>query len=605
MTAGPATTGLQTGTEREARRNWLIEHGVPHFTGHYSAGVRARLLTVPLFAILAYQLGAATWFEELPATQLFFAPLVPVAMALAATRWFLAPLGLGPSQPARWWRLPAALLVPAFAVLVVTGFTSYGQADPSLWLSPHPWIDFAVIFMSLLTAAVLLSPHEWGSSPRGVDHRWAIFGVVTTALAFFALEGAAFPYVSDGLSAEFWAWLPGLPAIPRALPALIVMAMILARSLHAAGGQATVVPVAPQTGGVDASLALRALPFMLVALGLDTALLRDYTHGWWSAASPFIALLCLLGLFVVYRWLPRRPKSLWFWLAIFVVAYPSWALAMGPPAIMALGRLREGLGAVATIVIINLIYVVLAYVVVEWGLDRIGLSAYRGAKANARDWSASAAQGLPLLLGITALSLHTAEFWEISAEVRMPKFFGFLAVLVAPVVVALLALSVHDIRAQRTAAAQANTGTAAARGLTRNEWINGLLIAGAFNSLVFVGLAIFSFAFFRILADLTVPPDVAAEWVYGDGQQELGPELQRLRAVESPWTRVPLTLTAFSVLYVFVSVMTSQRQRDDFFGWVRTELRQRFDARLEYQAADGRAGEAAGEPAGTGGASAA
>jgi hypothetical protein len=573
-----------TSGERGERRMWLIRHGVPHFTGDYSAGLRSRLLIVPLFAVLAYQLGAATWFGQLSASQLFLAPLVPVALALAVARLFLAPFGLAPSTPSRWWLLPLALLVPALAVLLVTSATTYGQTDPSTWWSPHPWIDFAVIFMALVTAAVLLAPHEWGRTARGTDKRWWILAAVLSAVVFFALESALFRPVSEILSEYLWNVLPGLPTIPVALPALIVMALALAASLRVVHGDVSVdAMAAPPATGTRSNVAFRALPFMVLGLGLDTALLRDYTRDWASILSPFLASLALALLFSCYERLPVRPTSLKFWLPLFVLAYPAWTLVIDPPEILLGGSLRTGLDAVVVIVAINSIYVLIAYVVVEWGLDGITVSAIRGARKNIRLWSAGAIHGLPLLLGITALSLHTAEFWEISAEMTRLRYIGFLSLLVIPVVVVILALSIHDLRAQSSAATSACTSPEPPLRLNAYEWINGLLIVFAFNSLVFVGLAVVSFSFFCTLANLTVHPDVAAEWVYGDGQERRAPELEQRGMVDSPWARVPLTLTAFSVLYVFVSVMASPHERDDFFGWVRTELRKCFDVRLAYR----------------------
>lgn len=83
---------------------------------------------------------------------------------------------------------------------------------------------------------------------------------------------------------------------------------------------------------------------------------------------------------------------------------------------------------------------------------------------------------------------------------------------------------------------------------------------------------------------LAVPNHVAAQWIYGDNAGSPGVErLAQLPFWSEPWTRVPVVLAAFSVLYLTVSLLTDENQRKYFFSAAHAALRQRLAIRIAYR----------------------
>jgi hypothetical protein len=89
--------------------------------------------------------------------------------------------------------------------------------------------------------------------------------------------------------------------------------------------------------------------------------------------------------------------------------------------------------------------------------------------------------------------------------------------------------------------------------------VNALLVIAAYQALVLVPVGISALLLFWAVGRLAVSPDVAAEWVYGDNAGERETRLvDNLSFLGEPWTRVPLVLAAFSVLYLTVTLLTTR-----------------------------------------------
>jgi hypothetical protein len=118
--------------------------------------------------------------------------------------------------------------------------------------------------------------------------------------------------------------------------------------------------------------------------------------------------------------------------------------------------------------------------------------------------------------------------------------------------------------------------------------INALLVIGVYQALVLVPVAIGTLMLFWLVGRLTVSPEVAAQWVYGDNALT-DPNIKGLDKIEGlslfgePWTRVPVVLAAFSVLYLTVTLLTNEKQQEYFFSATSAALQQRLAVRIAYR----------------------
>jgi hypothetical protein len=123
--------------------------------------------------------------------------------------------------------------------------------------------------------------------------------------------------------------------------------------------------------------------------------------------------------------------------------------------------------------------------------------------------------------------------------------------------------------------------------LERRMKINALLVIGVYQALVLVPVGIGALLLFWAIGRLAVTDTVAAQWVYGDNAL-VDPKIRGLERIEGlpffgePWTRVPLVLAAFSVLYLTVSLLTNREQRTYFFSAASAALQQRLAVRIAY-----------------------
>ena len=112
--------------------------------------------------------------------------------------------------------------------------------------------------------------------------------------------------------------------------------------------------------------------------------------------------------------------------------------------------------------------------------------------------------------------------------------------------------------------------------------INALLVVLMYQFFVFAAIVIPLFFLLLLLAQ-AVPPTVAAEWIFGDGQSHRGDQLLQLNPLDSPWIRVPLFLTLFSSLYFAAESLASTESRIDYFSGSDSAIRFRFAVGLGYQ----------------------
>lgn len=116
------------------------------------------------------------------------------------------------------------------------------------------------------------------------------------------------------------------------------------------------------------------------------------------------------------------------------------------------------------------------------------------------------------------------------------------------------------------------------------EAINSVIVSMTYEIIFFFPVTIMAaFAFF-VFAYVTVPPDVAANWIYGDrATKAQANDLIHLPFFHQPWARVALLLTAFSILYLAVELLSDPDKRNIYFGSADKAVRKRLAVRLAYR----------------------
>jgi hypothetical protein len=137
--------------------------------------------------------------------------------------------------------------------------------------------------------------------------------------------------------------------------------------------------------------------------------------------------------------------------------------------------------------------------------------------------------------------------------------------------------------------------------------VNALLVVAVYQALVLVPVGLSALLLFWGVGQLAVSKDMAAEWAFGDsaGTDKMD-QIDAMSFVREPWTRVPVVLAAFAVLYLSVSLLTNKEHRTYFFSAASAALRQRLAVRVAYRlcfgdgtaVADTREGEEAAARAG-------
>jgi hypothetical protein len=290
------------------------------------------------------------------------------------------------------------------------------------------------------------------------------------------------------------------------------------------------------------------------------------------------------------------------------------------------------LGTVA--IVLFIVYVFLVWFFVWFGLDRVSYWAWREIWNDLMRIVQGAAGGLPMLLVFAAFFALTAETWEIVVETDTTKFLSLVGLLVALTLGVLFLLANQQLRqAQRQLTVpdpldpQDEPGNgqplepwqrirqqALRKGPSKDEqtmaavrelfdatptpskgqelspalaWrmrVNALLVIAVYQALVLVPVGLSALLLFWGVGRLAVTTSMAAEWIYGDNAGK--PEeilVDKLSFLGEPWTRVPVVLAAFSVLYLTVTLLTNQEQRTYFFSAAGAALRQRLAVRVAYR----------------------
>jgi hypothetical protein len=278
------------------------------------------------------------------------------------------------------------------------------------------------------------------------------------------------------------------------------------------------------------------------------------------------------------------------------------------------------------------VYVFLVWFFVWFGLDRVSLWVWRELWNDRMQIVQGVAGGLPLLLVFAAFFALTAETWEVVVETQTPKFLALIGLLVALLAGVMFLLTTQQLRncqlqltapepdgdqgppgngqafdpwqrlreqALRPEPSKEEPTTAVIRKLfetaspsghdlspklQRRMRVNARLVIAVYQAMVLVPVGLSALLLFWGVGRLAVSKGVAAEWIYGDNAGEAEERLvDQLSFLGEPWTRVPIVLAAFSVLYLAVTLLTSKDQHQYFFAAANAALRQRLAVRVAYR----------------------
>jgi hypothetical protein len=598
--------------------DWFIEHGVPQFGERYNPRERLRFLVVPFAGLVAFQIGPAPWLGRTTVLQLAVVPPLFLGFALWARR-LVSLLERGRGRGRRWWQVFFWLAALAVAVYLLHR-SSLGP------LGSGAWVDFAAGIVTLGAAVLLSSQYIWRCrTPRLARRRLQLVVLACVTIAVFAVEGT----LVDPFSATLSAHLPWPKVVPPAFPELVAAAALLVLSAAVFRATRDVDLAAPLDPAAIACYP--AVPLLMIVFFVEATVLPRATGGVVQAVLPVAACAVLFAYSALTRsrrlsgqlpaglneWerLKRaasRRSLLTVFLLLYLVGYPAvvWRFV----TVQAAGRDFDGWQAAAIVLCINLLYLLVASSVVGFGLDRIAKWVFREAWQKRGEVVQGLARGVPLLLAFNAFFALTAETWQVATRTAALPFFALVMLLAALSAAFLWVMARQELENQsgfrswrvlRWAALRKDRpGGKGSSGdrfrvvlnarppadedlspqLSGRGRANALLVVMVYQAFVFTPLVGLSAALFWLIGRLAVPAPVAAEWIYGDNAGAAATaRLEAMSFWAEPWTRVPLILAMFSLLYIAVTVLTNDEQREQFFAGASDALRQRLALRVAYR----------------------
>jgi hypothetical protein len=558
-----------------------------------------------VFVVFAYQVAAAPVLGLDP-EQLVVAPAIVIMLALPAVPVLRALLDPGKLRdnltiPQIAWRLAPLGAVVALLIALI-----------------DPWANFAVLLVALFASAILLQPDVRTAAELETRRRRLSLFVVVGVVAF-ALEGL--PLEPAGVEALGALPAPGSNSL-SALPCLLLILFLSLRLSRASGAAETDGPAA-----VKPTPLLDAAPVLVLILGLETAVLPGTVPPWLAAAAPLVLLALVVAAFSVAG-LRRRLRlastcrdSAAAILKERSIPMPALALfgglyLFGYPILV---WMSAGLEIAGLALAVNAVYLVVAWSVGFYGLDRVAAWAAREVFRNIGSVVEGLVRGLPLLLVFTAFLIMTAEVWQAVEGMETRSYLLLLGSLLALTGLFLLMASLREIRAHSEFKTWEDVHEAAKRGggdydetrgevvpeitellkeagevtaddpppeleLSRSQRINALAVVAAYQGLVFVPVTAAAFGFFWWLGDVSVTNELLGNWVEGDNANpaEL-PSFQEEPFLAEPWTRVAALLAIFSLLFFAGNVLSNTELRRAFFAGADAALRQRFAVRILYR----------------------
>jgi hypothetical protein len=267
---------------------------------------------------------------------------------------------------------------------------------------------------------------------------------------------------------------------------------------------------------------------------------------------------------------------------------------------------------------VNLVYLSLVVGIAVFALHQVARWASKEAWKDLRTRIANLGRGLSILVVFAALALLTAETWETMRTISVEGYLLLVGAILG------LAGAFHvstSIQHVTKAAAFGTWSEVCAAAMPKDdnspaleikdllareelkhldpddpeskaprhpleglETINSVIVMMTYEIFFFFPVAIVAAIVFLTFGYVTVPSKIAANWIYGDRAtpKELK-ELTNLWLFQQPWVRVGLLLTAISVLYLVVDILSDPDKRSTYFESADKAVRQRLAVRLAYR----------------------
>jgi hypothetical protein len=581
---------------------WL---GVPAFAGPAAVWKSGRIL--PLVWMLAFELGMVSRFSITSFKALAIAAPIIAFLAFLTQPISAGVLGRGSTGGARFL-LPLLCVLPVVAFFVVRHTIVPLKESDSLWLWPHYWCDAMLTLVVLYVAMVILLPSAQASSRGRLYGLWAILLFMAFANV---ISVAIFPIQwTIGEVREHTSMLPLLVAT-----LVLIAALILSRS--------------PSQGDRTQSRSYTltvSIAVLVLIFGLNNAFMVKFS----DRTLLLVATVLLSATAVAFVVAIGRPSCnpvhddaiaerverlpghiaeprLWIWIAAFE-----------GQQVTLFGHAYPGPVVVAALVVFNVSYLLVVWVFVSSGLDHLVVWSSMEFWRKRSDTVRRMALAAPLLLIAVAFLALTAETWQVTYLLSRKRLVVLCGLLAALVLILLIGWSLPRVLRQRDFDSWQTVSqelAQAAENLNRKgrgqDWlkvaddvkraidertpdhcpslkiglpamINALLVVLMYQFFVFAAIVIPLFFLLLLLAQ-AVPPTVAAEWIFGDGQGHRGDQLLQLSPLDSPWIRVPLFLTLFSCLYFAAESLASMESRKEYFSGSDSAIRFRFAVGLGYQ----------------------
>lgn len=275
------------------------------------------------------------------------------------------------------------------------------------------------------------------------------------------------------------------------------------------------------------------------------------------------------------------------WTALYLVALPAVAGTFFPLKLQ--GKEIDGLAVFGVTFLINSLYLLAAWFIVSFGIDRIVEWCGRALVSNWQSVIEGLARGIPMLLVFATFFLLTAETWQVVYFAQPQQFVTLCALLVGSSTCALLVHAVQQVDNGRRFSDRKTLKNAALKkeesdrdllsavvtgaenrldfpvkvSLRGLQWVNAVAFSCTFQLLVLIPITLATWTVFYIIAKLVVTHGIATEWIFGDSptdaQKAEVAEKSLGSILENPWLKVPTALSLFSLLYLLASLAAGQQ----------------------------------------------
>ena len=327
----------------------------------------------------------------------------------------------------------------------------------------------------------------------------------------------------------------------------------------------------------------RAIPFLTLVFVIEIVNALDVDAGWTNLLLALGGSVVLFGAFGLLNLARGRP----FLSIPHRVAIPELVAFVVLPALLPVifsGQFLFGL----TTILINAAILLIAYLVVGFGLVSIVRWAGIRLFAQLRASASVLVRAVPLLLFFSLVMFFTTEIWQVFTQSGPATYWTAMAMFV---LIGMGFLSVRLPGVVREVQADSYVGDVPLR---RRERLNLAAVALISESLQVMFVSAIVWLFYVVLGTLLVSAEVRGTWLLRPQTviwdiSWFGERVQ----VTAQLLRVATGVAAFAGLYYAVAILVDSAHRDQFVDSLSAGLRDTFRRRSEYLDLLGRRGVAA------------